>query len=231
MMLYVAFILMTCPVWAEVVMMNPTLRLKANIAADSLSRIAVVNDRITQLFGDQDAYEIVMDETLGQVFIKSTVANGNKPLSLSLVTESQCTQDLILTPTEMEAATLLFQNPSPVIKASRVERPGESDLPSYGVLDVMKRWILDEDVAHDTSSNPSADHFYSGCSSELLACQTLDRYIVSRWKLTNDTSTPLQISEESFYQQGDRAIVIQNKTLGVGQHTIVYVVSDGGPHA
>lgn len=215
---------MVSPLLADVVMMNPTTRLKGNIASDSLSRIAVVNDRITHVFGDQDAYEIVMDETIGQVFIKPTVANGSQPISLSLVMESQCTQDLLLTPSSMEAATLLFHNPSHVRKADKTTHVNEDANPSAHFLEVMKRWIVEEDVYSD-ASNPPAHHTYPGCSGELMVWKQMDGYTVSRWMLGNTTSTPLNVSEESFYQQDDLAIVIQHKTLEVGQSTVVYVVS------
>jgi hypothetical protein len=60
-----------------------------------------------------------------------------------------------------------------------------------------------------------------------MVWKQMDGYTVSRWMLGNNTSTPLNVSEESFCQQDDLAIVIQHKMLEVGQSTIVYVVSDG----
>lgn len=212
---------------ADVVMMNPATRLKGNISVDALSRLAVVNDRITQVFGGQDAYEMVIDETMGQVFIKPTVANGTQPISLSFITESKCTQDLLLIPSAMEGATLLFRNPSsrrPVVPAPHGEVHKGSHEPAP-LWDVMKLWVLEEESCSD-ATNPPLHRSHPGCVTELMTWKRLDGHTVSRWSIRNDTSTPLEIVEKDFYRSGDQALALDQTTLGVGEETILYVVSE-----
>ena len=83
-------------------------RIEASICADSMNRIAVVNDRITQIFGDEGTFESQNDETTGQVFLKPTAENGSKNLSLTLITEQGITQDLTLIPIEKSAKTIIL---------------------------------------------------------------------------------------------------------------------------
>jgi len=83
-------------------------RIEASICADSMNRIAVTNDRITQIFGDEGTFESQNDEATGQVFLKPTVENGFKNLSLTLITEQGVTQDLTLKPTAKSAKTLVL---------------------------------------------------------------------------------------------------------------------------
>ena len=97
---------------SQTITMNLDKRLKAAISCDSMNRLAVTNDRITQVFGDNDAYEVQTEENTGQVFLKPTAENGKKPLSITLVTENSLTQDMTLQPEEREATTVILKNPS-----------------------------------------------------------------------------------------------------------------------
>lgn len=95
---------------SQAISMNPDKRLRAIISADSMNRLAVVNDRITQIFGDQEAYEVQTEETTGQLFLKPTVENGKKPLAITLITENGLTQDMTLEPVERDATTVILKN-------------------------------------------------------------------------------------------------------------------------
>jgi hypothetical protein len=72
---------------SQTIATNPDKRLKAIISADSMNRLAVANDRITQIFGDQEAYEVQTEESTGQLFLKPTLENGKKPLAITLITD------------------------------------------------------------------------------------------------------------------------------------------------
>jgi hypothetical protein len=95
---------------SQALVMNPDKRLKAVISCDSMNRLAVANDRITQIFGDNDAYEVQTEESTGQLFLKPTAENGKKPLSVTLITENGATQDMTLQPEEREATTVILKN-------------------------------------------------------------------------------------------------------------------------
>ena len=95
---------------SQTLAMHPDKRIKAVIACDSMNRIAVENDRITQIFGDNEAYEVLLEENTGQLFLKPTSENGKKPLSVTLITENGLTQDMSLQPEEREATTLILKN-------------------------------------------------------------------------------------------------------------------------
>ena len=97
---------------SQTINMNPDKRLKAVISCDSMNRLAVANDRIAQIFGDNDAYEVQTEESTGQLFLKPTAENGKKPLSVTLITENGVTQDMTLQPEEREATTVILKNTS-----------------------------------------------------------------------------------------------------------------------
>lgn len=95
---------------SQTIVMDPDKRLKAVISCDSMNRLAVSGDRITQIFGDNDAYEVQTEESTGQLFLKPSAENGKKPLSVTLITENGLTQDMTLQPEEREATTVILKN-------------------------------------------------------------------------------------------------------------------------
>ena len=84
-------------------------RLRVPVARDSMNRIAFANDRIAQVFGDEEAYTLQSDETRGQIFLKPTEANGDKPISITLTTEQNVVQDMELTPQKIPTATIILK--------------------------------------------------------------------------------------------------------------------------
>ncbi|MFZ4077669.1 MAG: TraK domain-containing protein, partial [Legionellaceae bacterium] len=98
---------------SQTISINPDKRLKAVISSDSMNRLAVANDRITQIFGDHDAYEVQTEESTGQAFLKPTLENGKKPLAITLITENGLTQDMTLEPVERDAATVILKSTTP----------------------------------------------------------------------------------------------------------------------
>ncbi len=83
-------------------------RLEAQIG-NAMNRLAVVNDRIVNIFGEEEAFTFQSDEHTGQVFIKPTPENGNKPITITLVTENGVTQDLTLIPSRTKATTIILK--------------------------------------------------------------------------------------------------------------------------
>ena len=75
-----------------------------------MNRIAFSNDRIAQVFGDEEAYTLQSDETRGQIFLKPTEANGDKPISITLTTEQNVVQDMELTPQKISTATIILKS-------------------------------------------------------------------------------------------------------------------------
>jgi hypothetical protein len=103
----------------QVLALMPDRRIEASICPDSMNRIAIANDRIIRIFGDDGTFESQNDEDTGQIFLKPTAENGAKSLSITLVTEQGITQDLTLKPTAPSARTLIFKSPSLIAGTNR----------------------------------------------------------------------------------------------------------------
>lgn len=92
------------PYWVE-----PDTRVDAVISVHQLNRIKVLDDRITQIFGNEEQFSVETDTENGQIFIKP---KEDKPLFLTIVTEKGESIDLALDPVEMDAQTIVLKTMS-----------------------------------------------------------------------------------------------------------------------
>ena len=131
-------------------------RVSVSISYDSMNRIAFANDRISQVFGDEEAYTMQTDETRGQIFLKPTDANGEKPISITVTTENGVVQDLELTPKKISTATIILKGEKPLdIKPS----PDVNRLSSASTMFGMSHPSF-QPTAHQTPY--SGAHSYGG---------------------------------------------------------------------
>jgi hypothetical protein len=173
-------LLVPCHIIAsQVLPLADSKRVEASISPDSMNRIAVANDRITQIFGDEGTFESQNDETTGQVFLKPTVENGTKNLSLTLITEQGITQDLTLKPTAASPTTLIFKhavaNPRTSLddqqKKERQEQGGARGIPSFASNgfdgEMPQSSLLREKDTRIQASSPQG-YTYQGCMHQNL---------------------------------------------------------------
>ena len=177
-------------------------RIEGLISADSMNRIAVANDRITQIFGDEGTFESQNDETTGQVFLKPTSENGTKALSLTLITEQGITQDLTLKPTSKAPTTIVLKNMKPV---QDLTETFEKNLPyQEQVLSVLKQAVSGKLPILDgpSVSRPQLSYQQSFQGGP---------YVLHVFTLEAETA----IQEKDFYQAGDVALSFSGHKLYV----------------
>ena len=231
---------------SQVLTLLENKRVEAAICPDSMNRIAIANDRITHIFGDEGSFESQNDENTGQVFLKPTVENGTKNLSLTLITEQGITQDLTLKPTAKSATTLIFKNPASALRADQkfetrgmtqnplnVEPlPGFSPENNFNLQDhllvLLKRAVTEQLPLHDTEFLD--DGYISRASPEGFELSYHQSYAAGSYgvfvfHVKNTTKTAIEMQEKSFYQPGDLAISLQGPKVDplpkVGSHRIL----------
>ncbi|OJW54573.1 MAG: hypothetical protein BGO67_10530 [Alphaproteobacteria bacterium 41-28] len=97
---------------AQAAIQHPLNELKVievPISKQDLTRIAVKDDRIQNVFGSTGEYVLEADEDQGQVFIRPSGVNDFKPIHLTFTTESGHTQDLRLIPQDQDPEALILQ--------------------------------------------------------------------------------------------------------------------------
>lgn len=225
----------------------PDKRLNAPISQDSMNRITVANDRITNVFGDEESYVLQTEEHTGQIFLKPTADNGDKPLSLTLMTENGLTQDLTLEPTQKGATTLILK---PLLNFSASDRSqnkeakgrmeGRREEPGSGLREgegppsipeqlvqavkhlMTGRGAVDEGGPRDRSA-PAG--FQVAFKKAYQVGELAGRELKGRqFEVTNTTDTSIEIDEKAFFQTGDLALSFTNRVVASQETTLMTVV-------
>lgn len=194
----------------------PTKRLEARVSKNAMNRIQILGDRIAQVFGDEEAYSLQSDDATGQIFIKS--AEGIPSLALTLITEKGVTQDVILTPAEISAETLILKS----APSSLTEMP--DSLPYQGeILRALKRvWMGKAPVEEELPQGRRT-------SRKDLMITPLKTYNTGRFKVSvyvvRNASEKLQtLEEKDFFSGGDIAVSLQSFSLKPKATTLLYGV-------
>lgn len=258
----VALALMTsCPAGAspeqtsQILKVSENKRLEASICAHSMNRLAVSNDRITQIFGDEGTFESQNDEGTGQVFLKPTAENGAKSLSLTLITEQGLTQDLTLKPASASATTLILTRDLSDQSSSKQKAQGFRgdaswtahpqaqgfDL-SFGktlslqeqILSILRQAIggqlpvIEDGLTFSDDIRVKENPRADACDLSLTQSWQAGAYVVQAFQVKNITETPLELQEKDFYRPGDLALSLQKRVLPIGEKTTLYVVHRKG---
>lgn len=93
---------------AQIFDLDPYKRIPVIVSFNELNRITVENDKIQQIYGDEGRYIIQGDEISGQVFVRPH-ADNLSPFTVTVITQSGQTQDLLLTPKDGNARAIVIR--------------------------------------------------------------------------------------------------------------------------
>ena len=131
---------------------------KVIISKTEQNRIDVLGDRIQQVFGAEGTFDVESDEDGGQIFL-ITAKHGFsleespsviKPMTITIITETGLTQDLKLSPKNIEAQSILFK---PTLTLN--EEPQEKHLQQ--VIKLLKAMVKNEELEGYTRTSLEKD--------------------------------------------------------------------------
>ena len=196
---------------------DPNKRITVQISSDSMNRIAFANDRISQVFGDEEAYTLQTDETRGQIFLKPSEANAEKPISITLTTEHNVVQDLELIPQKIATRTIILKNDvKGEVHATQGKAHAHGPIAPSGYLGVQ-------------NFNPHSSHGYSAFDHNRV--ETNDhvsrlvrvlKYVGSQDVLSTikGGETPTELAVTSLKSEGVGVMIYQ------GFHISIYTLSN-----
>lgn len=205
----------------EVLKLSSQKRLEAAICANSMNRIAVANDRITQIFGDEGTFESQNDEATGQIFLKPTLQNGSQNLSLTLITEQGVTQDLTLKPTAPSAQTIILGRDSSggSLPQDGIQSPAEpaltpeKTLPLQEQLLTLIKQVLRGQLPLAEDGTPRPLPAPENYAITPFHSWSAGPYRVQAYLVKNESETSYELHEKNFYQPGDLALSFDTRTL------------------
>lgn len=84
------------------------IQIKVNISEKGVNRIAIENDRIAQVIGNEDEYFIESDSNLGQIFLTSALKASGE-ITIRFLTEREKIIDAKLIVGQMDPQTIVFK--------------------------------------------------------------------------------------------------------------------------
>lgn len=208
--------------------------IEAPIANQDLTRIAVEDDRILNVFGITGEYVLEADEDQGQIFIRPT-ENGfssfdginSKPIHLTLTTEKGHVQDLRLIPKDQAPEALILKaqekDPEELIKEKLAHHP------------ITREEVENLLVACHTGSIPPGYKVMPLNLLTLKSTHLLTRELKGEklkgltYQIHNRSTIPLILAEEAFAESFPEkkhtiiAIFMPTKTLKPGERSFVHV--------
>jgi type-F conjugative transfer system secretin TraK len=188
------------PYWVE-----SEHRINANIALNQLNRIQVFEDRITQVFGDDDTFSSETDTENGQIFIK---AKDEKPLFLTVVTEKGASIDLALNPIEIEAQTLILKTTAPLRQDPHDEKKSYSDK----IVGLIKAMHQGSSIDGFTRIKACKQECVEPLTLELQSIYQGDEIQGEVWSVRNTTHKTQTLTEKQFFTEPD-IVALALKTL------------------
>lgn len=201
----------------------------AFVALNGLTRIAVQNDRILNVRGPDGAYQLKEDDNQGAIFIHPNAEAAKKPFTLFIATESNQDYVLHLKARDQNADTILIK---PLDSVNPKAQAWETASPyTEAVTQLINA------MATGNSPDGYAVNMMVKAKSFPLGDIALIKPVMAYegghlqgmvYQVTNRTPVNLTLTEQEFYQPGDRAIAL--KTLNVppyGQTQLYKVMSHG----
>ena len=208
---------------------------KVVISNTEQNRIAVLGDRIQQVFGAEGTFDVQTDEEGGQIFLIVARNGFNsalqasslvKPMTITIITEEGLTQDLKLVPQSIESQSILLK---PVL--SMPEEPKQNRL--QHVLQLLKALVRNEGLI-GYMKTPFNRQSHTLCSRltpfKLLKANLITTYHGEKFEgkiytLLNQGKEPLFLKESDFVHPEDVALSLSKSLIQVGEQINLYVVS------
>ena len=198
----------------------------AKISYQNLNRIKVKGDKIDSIAGIETAFHFEKNDKTGEIFIRPTEDNGYSPISLSLITTSGKTQDLLLEVADGEANTIEL--------VAEKEEYQQIDFPSLGgetsgndyeesICAVMKKFInLPKDFPEIEVK--AADRKHAHLAASLEKAYMIDGYIALKYKVTTKLKKSSRLDERMFSRKGDICLSLSNLEIHPGFSVSLYVL-------
>lgn len=214
---------------AEIHTLSETTRLNVAISAHEINRISMQGDRIQQVFGADQSFSLETDEQSGQLFIKPLDTASRKAINLSIVTESGLTQDLRLTPQDIDAVSLILKSVGGKVASGS---PTTFKIGPSPVDELIQ--LVQQTMQHKLSSiyntvpcqPKDATHLWQ---YQPKRCWQGPHYRLSHYRLLNAGTTLQMIDTAQLAMAADVAIAVGRPTLKPDTATDLVVISEVQP--
>jgi type-F conjugative transfer system secretin TraK len=210
--------------------LSPYQKVNIVVSDYEFNRIAVENDRISNVFAMKDHFHIETDEQNGQIFVEVKDQTSSDVASLSIVTEKGVTQDITLIAKHIPAETILFKSSSTGLGKDGINVNGEiKELHNENeqMTALIKSMIQSQRLeGYQIRHRYDAVDQFIGQVTIKLTKVYQGNFIGEVYQVTNSSDKPLVLVEQDFYNSNKiKMILLGNRNLGIGEKCYLYVVN------
>lgn len=198
--------------------------IKAKISYQNLNRICVKGDKIDKIFGVDNAFHIEKNDKTGEAFIRPTEGNGYAPISLSVVTVSGKTQDLLLEPDDREASAIELVSSNTNNFSQTITNFGEigNDYEEC-ISSTMKKFITH--IGYNDCIVTKFTNRRCGCiKAKFDAAFMIDGFLCLRFLLSTKKKGCFGLDEKMFSEKGDIALSLSRLRISEKEKVILFVL-------
>lgn len=185
----------------------------ALLAQEGLTRIAISHDRIQEVRGPENRYQIQTDLKQGAVFLQPLPDTQNKPFTIFIASERHHNYVVHLTP-DIQAADTILLKPKFIVPASEAHK--QSPFSYFDTLTQLMTAMVNQTVpdgytlSHPPQAQEEVEPSFTLKQIQIYRGKGLEGEV---YQLQNRIGQTLHFSESQFYQQGDLAIALSSITL------------------
>lgn len=217
----------------QTIPVTPHETVMVRVSQHELTRLAMQDGRITDLYGADSQLIIEADPERGQLFLRLRDKDSARPINLFVVDEAAQTYGLILTPADIPAVSILLVPPDQA--APMPPLTGAASMANLGDAKYTQ-WLktLMRHLALGTTPPGAARRYQQHLVPlwkevrYLLVCEILAKdWRGAHYQLTNISKEPLRLAETELVQPDVRAVAIRKLELSPGETTDVYLITQG----
>ena len=221
-LLNLILLLVLSPLYGEEYQMRSDV-IKAKISYRNLNRICVKGDKIDKIFGVDNTFHFEKDDKTGEAFIRPTEDNGYAPISLSVVTVSGKTQDLLLEPEDKEASAI-------ELVSLNIPQPFQTtDFGEIGndyeecISTTMKKFITHTDY-EGCIVKKVADRTCGCIKAKFDAAFIIDGFLCLRFSISSPKREWICLDEKMFSEKGDIALSLSHLRIRGKEKVTLFVL-------
>ena len=237
-------ILMCFDVYAQDYIIPTQGSVNASISDKGVNRIAIANDRITQVIGNEDEYIIESDANLGQIFL-TPMLKDPQSISIRLVTEREKIIDMKFKIKKIDPQTINLKYKDNTISTA----PNQGSNPNF-----INTSFSNNQMSGNTETQQVIDNLKLVYSSKLhgeklktIGClkqnknlrnlklveatqYSLNRQVIVKAVISNPKKEEILLKEIDFSNCMGivKAVSLGANRLAQGTHTTIYVVGQDG---
>jgi type-F conjugative transfer system secretin TraK len=197
----------------------------AEISKVDTNRIKVAGDRVRSVKANENELQIVVENKLGEIYVRPTTMAENKPINLFIITEQNFTYKGLLYPKSIPSEQIIIKNDDVVTNSDAEVVKSSKNSYEQQILSLLKAMRLKNKLEGYQIKNEKRSVDLGDLEMKKTITYKGQSFIGEIFTLKNSTNQLLNLEEKMFFKNGVRAVKIEKSTLLPDEVTEILIIS------